>query len=350
MFRREPENVFGSIYVAIMNRTAFATFPSSYSKLAYAFRPRDASAFRAALGTVPFIDLQIFAAVPNGFIRQHLPEGRPASIQNGLRHSGFRQLAGIDIAHNDTPESSGDARGLNMVVVLADVRDLGVDCAHAILVACTLGLRKLLFVLAEMARVLDFRTIGKRGQRFEAKIDADGSAVMPFATFDLTGQVHIPAATSILAKRAAQDFAAKITAIPVSVNPALVNNAIAGELHVSLDERKPAEGFLTSVARTFSYLFAGFGKLTADGRNRVAVKAKLCGTSGGKLNQIECGRPFTTPFECMFLGVDTVIPDKIAGSRMALKLRCAFIFDAIAICKYLFGSHGAVACVGGQGL
>jgi hypothetical protein len=41
MFRREPENVFGGVYVTIMNRTAFTTFPSPYPKLAHAFRPRD---------------------------------------------------------------------------------------------------------------------------------------------------------------------------------------------------------------------------------------------------------------------------------------------------------------------
>src|SRR5579863_5271422 len=68
-----------------MRNTTLSTYPASYSELCDIFRPRLAVAKRTDSGRERFIDFLVASPVRSRFVAEHASEGRPASIQDGLR-------------------------------------------------------------------------------------------------------------------------------------------------------------------------------------------------------------------------------------------------------------------------
>ncbi|KQV53645.1 hypothetical protein ASD07_03555 [Duganella sp. Root336D2] len=115
--RRTPatENVFRSVEITIMYFTAITACPRSYSKACDSSRSPPwrsnldwGSTIRAGLGSKTFVDFHIPRAMPNGLVRQHSPEGRPACIKHGLRQAGLGESGGIDMTDSDMVEGTCD--------------------------------------------------------------------------------------------------------------------------------------------------------------------------------------------------------------------------------------------------
>ena len=93
MSRRE--DIVSCIDVTIMNRSAYSTLPSSYSKTFPAFRAGAAVTHTASLGGKRFIDFLEPHACVSAFVQQHGSECAPSRIEHRLRLSSLRQGGGI---------------------------------------------------------------------------------------------------------------------------------------------------------------------------------------------------------------------------------------------------------------
>src|SRR6516164_4478932 len=100
------ENVYRSIGITIMYRTAITPYPLSYSKVCDTFRPRlgQSAASRADLGGKTFVHFFVPRAMLNSLVREHASKGRPACIENGLRHAGLGESGSVHITHRDVIE------------------------------------------------------------------------------------------------------------------------------------------------------------------------------------------------------------------------------------------------------
>ena len=92
MSRRE--NVFGGVYVPVVDSSASAANPFSYSQTRSTFRTAGGNrpAARASLGGVVFADYLKDDTGLMALVFQHRLEHRPARIQRALGHLGFNQL------------------------------------------------------------------------------------------------------------------------------------------------------------------------------------------------------------------------------------------------------------------
>lgn len=74
----QTENVFGSIYITIMNSTAITANPFSYSKTCDTYRPRfgQSATNRAGLGRKAFVDDLMTCAMLNSLVRKHFLKRR----------------------------------------------------------------------------------------------------------------------------------------------------------------------------------------------------------------------------------------------------------------------------------
>jgi hypothetical protein len=102
---RTEEDIQSRVDVTIMQYATLRTYPASYSEVCDTFRPRLACAKRTDSGGERFIDFLVPGSVRKRFVAEHVSEGRPARIENGLRHAGFGESGGIHIADR-APESS----------------------------------------------------------------------------------------------------------------------------------------------------------------------------------------------------------------------------------------------------
>lgn len=120
--------------VTIMRHATVRTLPASYLQACDTFRPRRAAqraTRRTSLSAIPFIDFHILAGLPNGFVFQHSSKARPASIQDGFRHLGFSQLAGIDITNDDAAVGSRKSGGFFVEKIFSRIGDFGVNGSSA---------------------------------------------------------------------------------------------------------------------------------------------------------------------------------------------------------------------------
>src|SRR5215831_19815822 len=110
------------------------------------------------------------------------------------------QQAARYIADADKAEGVGDLRCLLVEEVLSAVRDLGVDCLGATLLAGTLGAAKCVFVLGEHTGVLDLGARRKGHALFEAEVNADLGILPVGLRLVLDHEVAIPTPPRILKK------------------------------------------------------------------------------------------------------------------------------------------------------
>jgi hypothetical protein len=97
------QDVFSGIHITVMHTTTHRTNPAPYSKTCDTFRPRigHGAAIGAGLGRKRFVHFFKPRAMLNSLVRQLSSEGRPASIKNGLRHTGLGKSGGIHVAYRN---------------------------------------------------------------------------------------------------------------------------------------------------------------------------------------------------------------------------------------------------------
>ena len=310
-----------------MYATTITASPLSYSKACDTFRPRigQSAAIRAGLGGKTFVHFLEPRAMLNRLVRKFCSEGRPAGIENGLRHAGFGESGGIHIAHRDIVELSNDAVRELVVKVVSAVRYLRMDCFDATLLARTLSNGQRL--LRTTVDTLRFNPLpgGEGGEVFQAKVDAD-------AAYRLTGirrrrinvddDIEEPVAPAIARKiRAVLDFAFwKRPAVEhserVSGEPESVTFALQ---FASLDRHPPERPFAT-VSKIWPLLLgSGFRILLAYRVDRSGMQAQLLAAAGRQLIQIEPGQPRPPEAKGIFLPVAAVIPDKVTRAGLPVE-------------------------------
>src|SRR6187551_1905276 len=143
-----------------MLSAAIAANPVPYSKVCDTFRPRvrQCAATRTDLGRRRFIDFLEARAMLNSLVRELIAEGRPAGIENGLRHAGLGEPGGIHIAYRDVIELGDDARRELVQKVVPGVDDLGVQVPDETFLVGALRTSQSVLDRADVARVGDLLT------------------------------------------------------------------------------------------------------------------------------------------------------------------------------------------------
>lgn len=343
MFAPETEDILSSVDIPIKGSPTVRTDPVSYSKHCDAFRSRSAAqraARRASLSAIPFIDLDILAAQRNRFVVQHLSKSRPASVKNGLSHSCFSQLTGIDVTNDDSPIGLDKSRGLFVKKIFSRIGNLGVNSLNSLFVSGSLCLAKRLFVFPEYSWVFNFRTIRHRGECFKTKVNSDLSECSDVFASNLASEIDIPTTTGVLRKRAALEFPFYVSAFPEPENSLFITYRSIGYLNGACDERQPTERFFPSMARTFMGFVAGLHKLATNCGNSIAVKPKPLGTSCRKFYEVKSCRPpfFQSSRNVMSLNAsldaNALIPNEVTCLRVAQEIFCTFVLDSIFVSQY----------------
>src|SRR5713226_4807419 len=128
---RTEEDIQSRVDITIMRDATLNTYPASYSEVCDTFRPRLAGARRTDSGRERFIHFLVPSPVRRRFIAEHVSEGRPACIENGLRQAGLGESGGVHIADRDVVELSNEAGREFMVKVTASVDDARVQVSRA---------------------------------------------------------------------------------------------------------------------------------------------------------------------------------------------------------------------------
>jgi putative transposase len=293
-----------------------------YSKRAHTFRTAvgDFPAARARSGSPSFVGLNVNSPVPAGFVAELRTQHSPARIQDGLRHLGFREFGGADIADDNQGVFADKPRRRLVKLVFARVGDLGVDRTDAALVSGPLRNAKRGLVLAIVSKRRDGLAIAQRGERLEPEIDANAPVAGRQIVRDLALEDDEPSSARILGKAAGLDALGKVSRFP-EPEPALeVSHLRAIDLHRARDKRHPAEGALGAEAgaeaRTLALGVTRRGELAADGLNGIGVQAEQRAASGAELDQVEGAGPLSdaTSFPAGFglaLGGDAEVPNLI---------------------------------------
>src|ERR1700736_3571975 len=124
---RTEEDIAGRVDITIMRDATLRTYPASYSEVCDTFRPRLAGARRTDSGRERFIHFLVPSPVRSRFVSEHVAEGRPACIEDGLRQAGLGESGGIHIADRDVIELSNDAGRELVVKITPRVDDACVD-------------------------------------------------------------------------------------------------------------------------------------------------------------------------------------------------------------------------------
>src|SRR5579863_6378587 len=161
---RTEVDIASRVDITIMRDTALRAFPASYSEVCDTFRPRLACARRTDSGRERFIDFLVPGPVRSRFVAEHVSEGRPACIQDGLRQAGLGESGGVHIADRDVIELSNYARRELVVKVTAGIGDTRVDVRRLTSLASPLGGGELVGQLPQIPRVLDLRRLGGLGK------------------------------------------------------------------------------------------------------------------------------------------------------------------------------------------
>ena len=301
-----------------MVSTAIGTLPLSYSKVCDTFRPRvrKASATRTDLGGKRFVHFLKPCAMPNGLVRKHVTEGRPARIENGLCHAGLGKSGRVHVAHGDMIKLTHDAMRKLVQKIVSPVGDFGVDFRGLALFLGTLRLGKFFLQRPIVPGVVDLLPSGERGELFQAEINSDaGENFTHLSVGNLNHDVQVPVSPAILRKICAiLDLAFRQRArmehakgVPGEAE------GVALALEVSSFERNPAERLLATIAKVRPLLLrSGFGVLLTNRIHGTGVESKLPAATGRKLVQVEAGRPPLAPLESVFLGVVAEIPNVVA--------------------------------------
>ena len=120
---RTEEDIASGVDITIMRDTTLRTYPASYSEVCDTFRPRLAFARRTDSGRERFIDFLVPSPVRSRFVAEHVSEGRPACIEDGLRQAGLGESGSVHITDRDVIELSNDAVRELVVKVTARVAD-----------------------------------------------------------------------------------------------------------------------------------------------------------------------------------------------------------------------------------
>lgn len=334
---RAGQDVASRVHVPIVGRPAVIARPSPYSKLCDTFRPRrrQGAARRTDLGCKSFVNFLERSAERNRFIAEHVTEGRPTRIKNGLRHVGLGESGRVHVSHGDVIKLPNDAGREFVQMVTASVGDASVTLCRLPSLSSTLSIGELLCHPGDVTGVCYRLTIGQHGQAFQAQVNANTGCDWPSRLLEhVNDDVQEPVATRILRE---------VSSVPnlcslrqwAGIKDAKhkLSNAIpAGvAMNVAPLDRNPAERTLAAPSQKRSPMLATRGGvLVANRVDRRGEKAKHLTGTGRQVGQIKAGRPFLVPLQSLTLNIVAVVPDEVHGPSHAVEF-ASEVLDAIPI-------------------
>lgn len=329
-FQPGVENVNGRILVTIMRSATLGTFPTPHSQPFLTLWATPRRARRTGYGRKSFVGFNVSRSVPAGLIGELRPQHRPACVQDGFGHSGFRKFGRADVADNDQSVVASNPGGPLVEVMLACISDLRVDRLHASFVSRALrrAERGLIFSIVPNGR--NFRTVTECGKFFKTKIDTNSAGTSRSVVRDFADKTNIPTPARILDKRSGLERAIDLAVLPKTDSALEVNRRAAINLHSSRDKWDPSKRPLWATTCTESgAAFLGVtrdSKLAANCSNRIGVDPQVSGGASAKSNQVECTEPTRVtlsklPIRLRFsLGLAAKIPDKITRAGLPNKM------------------------------
>lgn len=321
-----------------MRDTTLTTYPCSYSQPCTANRPRrgQAAARRTGLGGKRLVNLDAHCLPSGGFVVQHVPERRPASVKDGLCEFRLGEAGRVHVAYGDQTILPHDAGTFNMQEVMPAILNLGVDGPRTLLVAGPLRHPEGRFVLAVDVRGFDGRAVAQGGEGFEAKVDANLPISSRKVIGYFAGEGGVPVALRVLHEGSAQELSFDGTMLPERVPASQVMYAVATERGRTRDVGHPPQRLAAAEAgaeaRAFPVRITGFSELPADLRDRIGVDTKQGAAACAQLAQVNPRRPARTQ-SCVTaalrfpLGGDAEVPDGVTLDRKSIEALDA-ILDA----------------------
>jgi hypothetical protein len=305
----------------------------SYSKRAHTFRTADGNcpAARTRLGSPSFVGFNKTRSVPAGFIFEHVPQHRPACIQNGFSHPRLGKLCGADIADNDKRVFRSNLAAGLVELILANISNLGVDSFDAALVTSALCNGECNLVFAIVLQGGNSIAVAACGEHLQPEVNSYLAVASWQIVSNFTLETNIPATTSVLGKAARPDgVVGNVPRFPEMEFALEVDNMRAFKANSTLDKWEPSEGALgattsaetrgvpSSVARDY--------KLFADLADRIGVQPKLCRATRSQFDEIEVRRPAALRCARLVIGFNlaldftTVVPNKIDRTRVSVEI------------------------------
>ena len=308
-----------------MYNTAFAAFPLSYSKACDTSRPRNGpcATVRAGLGGEAFVNFDILSAMPNGLVRQHFSEGRPACIEHGLRQAGLGESTGIDIADSNVIEGFGDLHCSIMQEVHSAASRARVDGLDTPSFMRSLRHCQRRLGLSVKPRGRNLFAVRQCGKILQTQVNTD-------ALFDRTQwwvsnldhNIKEPVATAIAGKAGSVlNFSLRQrTRVEHAESIACEAKRTAFPMQVAPFQRNPTQGFATAISQQWSpVLRAGFRELFAGGINGTGMQPQFLAAASRQLVQVKSGQPWTAETQGIFLPVVAVIPDEVHRAAPLVK-------------------------------
>ncbi len=330
-FQPEPKNVSRCVDIAIVRLPAFGTVPDSYSKCAHTFRAASGNspAARTHLGSKSLADFGEQCSCLLAFVREHVPETRPASVRNGFSHPSSLELGRIYIANDDVSIAPYKFRRLLVQVIFSSVCDLSVKHPDATFVAGALSYRQRRLVLCEVSWVLNCAAVTERGERFQAKIDSDSLSLLLSRLLNFALNDEVPAASRIFDKAGGFHLSFNCTRLPEPECALKNRDGAIADFYRSTLKRNPSESATFAKAgpkaRVAPMLVSGGRKSPANQADRIGQNPKLARRSKGQFIQIEMRRPESPTSTCaaalsFFLRIDAVVPNLIARTSHAAEM------------------------------
>lgn len=299
-------------------------YPSSLIQTCLTFRPGNASAFVAGLGGKSLVHFLEYCAMLNSLVRKHIPEGRPTSIINGLRHVGLGESCCINVANSYVVKLPNDARRELMVKIAPGVRDFAMNFGGLPPLFRSLGNSQFFSKLKKMPWIVNFFSTGQRGEFLKAKIDSDTVRYISSRSFCyFNNNVEIPVPTRILGKITSILNLPlwKLTGIKNPIRLSVKTERITCLPDVCCLDRNPSEGLLTPIAQVWPPLdVPTFCVLLTYSVNGMRVKPQLFTAACGEVTQLEPAKPLLPPFESVLLCVIAEVPDVVNRSGLLVQL------------------------------
>src|SRR6476661_2823503 len=200
------KNGLGGVGVTVVNLAAFRASPFSYSQLLQPARAAARTARRTGYGGIRFVDFLEQHARRNRLVLKHCSEHRPACIQDGFRHLGFRKAGSVHVANEDRTILFDEPGAEFVQEVFPAVRYLCVDCLHTLFLVCPLRDGECLLCTAIDALRFDLFTCGQRGEVLQTEVDTDRGCTFGLLFLDFDTEIGVPAPPRVLTEAARPQF------------------------------------------------------------------------------------------------------------------------------------------------
>lgn len=320
----------------MMNATL--TLPLSYTQSFSTFWAANYTATGTGLSGKRFVDFPVYDPIRNRLVGQHLTEGRPTRIKNGLSHSSFNEFGTVNVANENNPVLTNDICRNLMEKVAPLSGDLGGYILGLPLLSRPLRLGKPRLRIPVILGAGDFVSIRQTCEVFKAKINSNGFFAVAHTFWQFYNYIQIPSASGILRETRPITEACVFRYRPRFPDRkflAVIFKSVFGCPYIGRSKWNPAEGLLSSKSKPWAFkLLAGFIVLRTYAVNGVGGYFKFYATARSKLHKLIMGWPFLTPLQCAFLRIVAKIPNKIYRPCMAIKQIFMLIFDAVFVGNY----------------